>query len=245
VEIILITFIAGLISAFIGSLISGASSMISITALLVLGVPAHLSLSTFRFSNIFWHIGGLFEYAKKKKVVWKYVIPLILITIPTTILGVKLALSIDEEFFAKILKVLILIFIPLTLLNKKLGVEPRVVTKTKVKIGYFFNAVIRVWAGMFPFGAGIFHTYNYVYFFGLTLLQLKGTSRIPGIASNLVGFLTFLYAGVVDWKLALSLGFGMLFGGFIGARYTIRIGDNILRYFLILSIIFLIIKSFL
>lgn len=233
----------GLVAGFIGSFISGAQSLTALSSLLALGIPAHLAFSIHRFGGIGFMGGGLLRYFKSGHVVWKYVLPITLLSALGTGIGTRLVLEINEDILTKVVGIAMLIFIPITLWKRDLGVVKATVSRAKERIGYLTYFLLKIWGGIFPFGVGVFLTYNYLYFWGVTLLEARGTSRIPGIAGTLTAAAVFILSGVVDWGLGLTFLVANFVGAFLGAHYAIKAGNKILQYLVMASIAFLVLKT--
>ncbi len=233
----ILVFIIGVVASFVGSFAGGTISLISMSSLLAIGIPAHLAVSVFRVGATSFFFGGFFEYLRKKTIIWKSVLLLTLISIPTAYFGAKLSLSLDEAVFEKVLGVAILIFLPLTFFKKDLGVLKKHVTKGMLFVGYFLQIIIRFISGLIPAGGGVLETYNLMYFFGFTIIELKAVTRIPLIVGNIIGFVVFASQGIFDLKLSIFFAVGTFLGGFIGARYVIKTGNNALRYVLMATIL--------
>ncbi len=233
----LVVGILGLSFGFLGNFVSGLYSLASMSSFLALGIPPHLSLSIYHFGNIGFSSGGLIRYFKNKNIVWKYILPMTLLSVTGITIGTELVLEINEEVLEKVMSILILVFIPITLINRNLGVINKTVSKTKEWLGYIVYFITKIWYGFFPAGGGIYFSYVYLYFFGMTILDMKGTSRIPGLVGAFSAGIVLMVNGVVDWKLGLIFLITNFIGSNIGTHYTIKVGNKILQYFLIISIL--------
>ena len=92
----LFVFITGIVASFIGSVAAG-SGIISISALLFLGIPPHIALGTSNFGDIGSKIGNMVRFARSKNmgVLKRDVIVLTLISVPATMLGSRIVVSLD------------------------------------------------------------------------------------------------------------------------------------------------------
>jgi uncharacterized membrane protein YfcA len=239
----IIIFLVGLTAGFVGNFMSGTQSFIALSSLLALGIPAHLSISIHRFGGVGFMSGGFLRYLKGKHIKWEFIIPTIILSVLGTAIGTRLILEINEVFLEKMISILMLVFIPLTLLKKNIGVMEKTVTKTEKKLGYLFYFLLKIWSGIFPFGAGIFFAYNYMYFWGMTVLDMRGTSRIPGIVSASTATLVFIFSDVVDWNLGVLFMTANFIGSYIGAHYTIKTGNQVLQYLILLSAALIVVKA--
>jgi len=228
-------FVIGFLAAFVGSFVSGTTSLISLTSLLFLGISPQLATATYRFGALGWRSGGFWEFFKARKIVWRLVIPLSIVSLLGSAIGAHILVTADEGILNKIIGILILLFIPLSLIKNKLGVEKVAVSKTKRYAGYLIFFLVSAWTGFFAAGAGFFFLYVYTWFFGMTILETKGTDKIIGLSRDVGAIIVFLSSGILNIFYLLAFVPGMFLGATIAAKYTIKLGDERLRILILLT----------
>ncbi len=234
-----IVFLIGLVGAGIGSFVSGTVSVLTIAALLTLGIPPIATLGIYRVGIFGFQLGGLKDYAKSKNIEWSLVVPLSIIGAVGAGIGALLVVHFSEELLEKIIGLVILLFIPFTLLNKKLGTEVQVVSKNRTLFGHVCYFLSSIWSGSISIATGIFVSYTMLYFYGLTLLQAKGTSKIPGLVKAVVATGVFAFSGIILWDKAIVFFLGMLLGTWISTKYIIKLGNEWLRWITLFAIVLL------
>ncbi len=239
---LLLLFVIGFIASFVGNFISGGISLVGVSSMLFFGVPAHLALATQSVGTLGWRIGGLREFWKAKKIIWKFVLPLSIIAFVGSIIGSHILVATNSAVLNKIVSFLILLFIPFSLVKKNLGVERINVSKTKEYLGYVCYFLASVWTGFFSAGAGVFFLYIYMYFFGLTILELKGTDKIPGIFLDIGSIIVFAVSGIFHPLYLVAFFPGTLLGSILGAKYALKLGNKWLRIIILATIAFLSLK---
>jgi uncharacterized protein len=223
-------FLAGFAGAFVGS-ISGGYALITVPALLLMGLPPHIALGTANFAGIGYSIGHLVKFSQHKNlgVPWRDVIILTLIAVPATFIGAKIVVSVDSGSLSKIMGVVLLVLLPLLFTNKNLGVEEkRAVGKQRVMAHALFF-LSRVWTGFFSPGSGLLETYVKMRAYGYTILQGKAVTRIPHILSAFAGVLVFILSGFISWRYGVGMFIGMFVGGYFGIAFAIKRGDAWLK----------------
>jgi len=233
---LLILFLIGFVASFVGNFVSGGISLISLSSMIFFGVPPQLAMSTYSIGSFFWRIGGFWQFLKAKKVVWKFVLPLSVAAILGSAIGARILISVNEGLLNKIAGILILLFIPLSLINKNLGVKRLDISKKKRNFGYIIYFFISVWAGFFAAGTGIFFLYLYMWFFGLTILELKGTDKIPGMFLSIGATIIFVVNGIFNPLYLFVFIPGAFLGSVLGAKYAIKLGDKWLRIIILITI---------
>lgn len=233
----------GFIGAFVGSL-SGGAGLIVVPVLLFLGVPPHVSLGSFNFGDLGFKVGNIIKFFQHKNlgVKWKDVLVLTIIAVPATILGATIVVSTDPEILSKFVGVVLLILLPLIFVNKNLGIEENRARGARLVWSHIAFFITRVWMGFFSPGSGLIETYVKIKGYGFTILQGKAVSRIPHILAGIGGIIVFALSDFIDYRLAVILFIGMLFGGYVGTHYAIKKGDKWIKPILGIVVIITAIK---
>ncbi len=235
----ILIIIIGFISAFVGS-ISGGAGLIAVPALLMLGVPPHISLGTSNFGDVGFKLGNILKFSQYKNlgVKWKDVLILTLIAVPATILGATLVVSINPAILSKLIGFVLIILLPLMFVNKDLGVKENRAKGARLIWSHIAFFITRVWVGFFSPGSGLIETYVKMKGYGYTILQGKAVTRIPHILAGIGGVIVFALSDFIDYRLSILMFIGMLIGGYVGTAFAIKKGDAWLKP--ILGIIILI-----
>lgn len=226
----ILIFIAGIAGGVVGS-ISGGYGLVIVPSLLLLGLPPHIALGISNFSGIGYSTGNLIKFSEHKYlgVTHKDILIFTLISVPATILGAKLVIAVDPESLSKIMGVVLLVLLPLIFSKRDLGVKENRVTGPKRIGAHILFFLCRAWSGFFSPGSGLLETYVKMRAYGYTILQGKAVTRVAHIASNIVGTIVFLGAGLIHWKYAIIAFVGMFIGGYFGMGYAIKKGDAWLK----------------
>lgn len=226
----ILIFVLGITGGIVGS-ISGGYGLISIPILLLLGIPPHVALGISNFGGIGSRIGNLIKFYQHKNigVSWKDILILTLISVPATIIGAKLVISVDPESLTKIMGAVLLILLPLMFSKRDLGVKEDRAKGSKRIGAHILFFICRVWSGFFSPGSGLIETYIKMKAYGYTILQGKAVTRIPHILADLGGVIVFIVAGFMNWRYAIIMFIGMLIGGYFGMGFAIKKGDAWLK----------------
>ncbi len=222
----LFIFITGVIASFVGSIAAG-SGIIAISALLFLGIPPHVALGTLNLGDIGAKIGNIIRFIQHKNmgVLKRDVVILSLITVPATILGSMLVVSIDGSMLERVIGVALIVIFILLFANKDLGVAPnRAVGRKRMisHVAYFFS---QAWAGFFSPGSGFIDLFVRTKGYGYTILQGKAVTRIPLLLSSITMALVFGFSGYINYRFAAAMFLGMMLGGYLGMAFAIKKGD--------------------
>lgn len=231
-----LVFLIGLGVSFFSSFMTGGLAIMSLTALLALGLSPFVALGTTRVGALGFSLGGVHQYFKAGKIAREFLPLMIVLGVTGAAIGINLILSVDESSVEKFIGFVILLFIPLTIWKPKLGLVRTAVTQRSKVFGYIAYFFSSVWGGAVGVGTGFWVLYSQMYFHGLTLLEVKGTNRIPGIIKSIIGVGIFAYYDLVNWEIGLVFAAGMFLGSLIGTKYAIKMGDGWLRYILMFTI---------
>ena len=237
----LLIFFIGLLGSFIGSISAGAGIVV-FSGLVLLGVPPHIAIATDTFGSIGFNLGSFYNYLKHKKIIWNLVLPLTVLGIFGSIIGANILIRVDEGILSKIIGFVLLLLLPTLFLKKGVGVVQVAISKTRRMITHFWYFLVETWAAFFPPGSGFFVIFVMTKGYGLTILQTKGTRRIPGLIAVITSTIIFFIAGLIDFKIGFVLLAGTLLGGYIGSHVAIKKGDSWIKPLLVLVIIILSVK---
>jgi uncharacterized protein len=83
--------------------------------------------------------------------------------------------------------------------------------------------------GFFGPGTGSILIVLFVVVFGDTLTRASGNAKVVNLASNLAALLMFSIKGAVLWKYAAPMAASNALGAFVGARLAVKRGDRFVR----------------
>ena len=98
----------------------------------------------------------------------------------------------------------------------------------------FFLGII----GGFFSATGVWFSYVYIFYYGMTFLQTAATRKIAGMFMLTVSLVILIPAGIINWPVALSMFLGGSMGSWLSAKYSAKIGNTRVRY-LFLFVMFL------
>ncbi len=239
---LLIIFAIGFASSVFGSFTSGGFSVMGFALLGAYGLSPLLVLSTFKVGAFGSQIGSLYNFIKADKVHWDKVWLFSILGIPAVYIATTIVVSIDETLLGRIIGFVLLLFIPISLLKPQMGIVSVTTSRLKHYLGHVSYFFISIYAYSFVVGAGIISSFTQSYFYGMTLLEAKGTGKIPNLLKGLVSVFMLNEFGVVDWKLGTVFFIGAFFGSLIGTYYSIQAGDVWMRRILFLTVFVVSIK---
>lgn len=231
----LIVFLIGLATGFFDSAVS-AGGLISVPALIFLGLPPQIAIATDRFGTVGQSVAAFLKFWKAKKIIWKYVPALAVISLSGSLIGANILIKINPEILQKVIGVLLIIFLLLIILKNNIGVQQSQTSKFKKAVGLFAYFLIMIFGGFFGAGSGPLIFYALTYFLGFTMIEVLATGIIPWFVLSVSSLMVFASNGIIDYKNGFVLLIGMAIGGYVGAHFAIQKGDGWIKKLFILFV---------
>jgi hypothetical protein len=240
--LIFIIFI-GVISGFIGGITSGGGGMISLSFLIFLGLPPQVAVATDRVGGLGYAGGAILRFLKSKKIIFRYVLPLSVLSIIGAWIGANALISIDKNLLFKIIGIIIILLLPVVLWKKDLGVVCR--TKRNgliLYLGFLLYFLLSIYDGFLGTAAGILIAYLFVFVLGMTYNEANATEKIPYLFNTLISLTIFASHQIINYSYAVALLSGTLIGGFLGAHLAIKKGEKVIRIVFIFAAFLMAVK---
>ena len=95
---------------------------------------------------------------------------------------------------------------------------------------FLVGCVVGVASGLFGIGGGVLIVPLLVLLFGFAQHEAQGTSLIALVPpTGLLGFLNYVHAGEVNWKVGLLIMPGIFLGGLAGSRLAQKLSPRRMR----------------
>lgn len=232
---IFIIFFIWLFSAYFGSFSSGGVSALSIGIMVMFGISPQMAGITFKLWKIWDNIGWLILFYKnwfipKKYILWCWI-------------AMFLGSSIGSYFIIQIPDIIMyfgcgvsMLFLSIFSFMKK-DVKWIVVPKFQIYLGYITHFFISIVGNLFPAWSGIWYYFNNTLIFWMSTLESKGIASVSSFFWFMGTFTWILIAGQYNLSWWIALGIGMLIGWYFGTKHIIKIWDEQLKIFVLLSIL--------
>lgn len=236
-DILILAFLTGIASGFIGALSTGGG-LISIPALIFLGLAPSSAIATTRLSALSGGLSSLLKYRNNNVIKWQYLPYFIVTSIIGGYIGSRILLAINEDLLTKIVGILLLLMLPLIFFQKDLGVIKKTTARKHIIIGLFLQFLVMIYGAMFGGGTGIFLTYVLVYFFGMTFIESNATGTVMWIFTTTTALVSFILAGAVNFAIGIPLMIGATLGGYLGAHVALKKGNSFVKWaFLVIVVL--------
>lgn len=237
---VIILFAVGAIAAFINVNAGGGSSL-TLPVLIFLGLDPTVANGTNRVAIIFQNISAVHSFKNEKFFELKNSLILSALTLPGAIAGAIIAVQIGDEVFEKILAVImILIIITMLLPQKKVEKTNQnfridwKITLAMIIVG-FYGAFIQV-------GVGFLLMASFQYLMKLDLIRVNMHKVFVVFVFTIPALIIFILTDNINWYYGLTLSAGNAFGGWWGAKLSVKKGEKLIKVVLIVAILIMAIK---
>jgi len=170
--ILILVLVVGVFASFFGTMIGGGT-LLSLPFLMLIGLPPQVAVATERFGGIGQTAAAFYKFAGSKKIDWKFVPLLTVISSVGSIIGSLILISIDPAILRNAIGFILIAILPLTFLNRDLGIKHNQVSRNKIILGSIIYFIVQIFAAFFGGGSGILIAYTLMACFG-------PFSRVPG-----------------------------------------------------------------
>jgi len=226
---------AGFLAGFVDS-IAGGGGIITVPVLMASGMPPHIALATNKLQSTFGSFTASLNFIRKGLVSLKEVYLGIIFTFLGAIIGTKTILLLDAGVLNKIIPFMLVLIFLYTLFNPKFG---KIDKKSRFSTPVFFlifGLLIGFYDGFFGPGTGTFWTIALITFMGLNLKKATATTKVMNFTSNVVSFGVFLFSGNVLFTIGILMGFGQIFGAFVGSSLVVKKEVAFIRVFFLIVV---------
>lgn len=224
----LVAFVAGFIDA-----VAGGGGMLTVPALLSLGLPPHIALGTNKLAATFASSTAAFTYYRKRLFKPQCWLRAFIATLVGATVGTMAVDAISTDWLEKILPLIILAAALYTIWHKTPDANHNSATPAPCpmlnKKQYGQGFVLGFYDGVAGPGTGAFWTVSSMALYRLNILLASGLAKAMNFTSNFTSLVTFAMLGHINWGLGLIMGICLMAGAFVGAHSAIHFGAKFIR----------------
>jgi uncharacterized membrane protein YfcA len=242
VALALVALVAGTVDA-----IAGGGGLLTVPALLAVGLPPDLALGTNKGQSVFGSFTSMARFLRAGAVDprrARWALPL---GLAGSAVGVTLLRAVDKALLRPVVLGLLVGAAVVVALRPRLpaagsGAEAAPPSRGRWVAAGAASFAIAVYDGFFGPGTGTFLIVAFALLLGDSLVRASAGAKLVNFASNLAAVVLFARWGMVLWKVALPMAVGQLAGGYLGAHFTVRGGEKVVRYAVLAVVAGLVVK---
>ncbi len=226
-------FFAGAINT-----VAGGGSLMTIPALIFLGLPAATANATNRIGVFVQSVVAALRFARAGKLSLRRSWPSLLAACLGAPLGALLALALDEARFRQVIAVAMLVMLALLLVQPKRWLNEELQKRAvPLAVELVVFVLIGVYGGFLQAGVGLFLLTGLVLLNGQDLVMANGLKSLMVAAFTVPALVVYLAHDLVQWGPALALAAGSTLGAWWGTRLAVGYGPRLVRAVLIVVVI--------
>ena len=227
-EMLGVLFAVALLAGFIDS-IAGGGGLLTVPALLAVGVPPAQALATNKLQSVGGSLSASLYFIRRRAVDLNDQKLTILLALIGSVAGAVLVQHMRADLLRQMLPLLVIGIGLYFLLTPRLGENDRQRRLSALPFGLVAGGCVGFYDGFFGPGAGSFYALAFVTLAGFNLAKSTAHAKVLNATSNVGGLLLFIIGGKVIW----ATGFVMMAGQFLGARAGSRLvlskGQKLIR----------------
>ena len=225
-----ILFAAAFLAGFVDS-IAGGGGIITVPALLAVGIPPHLALGTNKLQASFGSLTAALNYRRGNMVRFRELTLGIFFTALGAFAGTMTVQVMSADLLKHIIPVLLVVIFMYLLCNPNLGATHRLHRMPPRLFYLLFGCLLGFYDGFFGPGTGSFWTIAFVLWLGFDLKKATAHTKAMNFTSNIVALATFLVGGNVILFVGITMGVGQMLGAFSGSYLVLKRGTRFIRVF--------------
>ncbi|MBJ6365598.1 TSUP family transporter [Staphylococcus hominis] len=233
----------GFLASFIDAVVGGGG-LISIPALMAVGLPPATALGTNKLASSFGSLTAAISFIRAKKVNLKLMAKIFPFVFLASIIGAYIATIIPAQYFKPLAIIMLFIVLIYTLFKKKWNGNTLISETSKLKlfIVFFLLILIGFYDGFLGGGTGSFFIFILL-ILGLDFLKAAGNAKVLNFGSNIGALLLFILLNKVDYLLGFSMALSMIVGSYIGSSFAVKKGVSYVKLLFIIVTLLLLIKN--
>ncbi len=224
----LILFAVGAVAGFI-NVNAGGGSTLTLPVLIFLGLDASVANGTNRIAILFQNISAIYSFQKENYRHFRSSIKLGLFTLPGAIAGAFISVRISNELFETILGI-IMIGIIITMIvptkRKTFADNPEGERNLATYIALF---AIGFYGGFIQVGVGFILMAALHHLVKLNLVYVNMHKVFIVFLYSIPAIVIFALTNNINWLMGLGLACGTSFGGWWGAKLSVKKGEKLIK----------------
>lgn len=222
-----LVFLAGLVDS-----IGGGGGLISLPAYLIAGVPPHMALATNKMGSTMGTIVSTSRFIKSGYVDFKTAAPAAAASVTGAFLGARLSLCVDETIIRHMMILVLPVVAFYVIKNKNMGdneMTGKITAGKKRILTMVIALALGLYDGFYGPGTG---TFLLLLLTGVARMDMRcaaGVTKVLNLSSNVSALITFIFSGMVNYKLGIISGLFCIAGHYIGAGMVMSGGKKVVR----------------
>jgi len=236
-----LVLVAGVAAGFF-NVVAGGGSLITVPAMIFLGLPPAMANGTNRIAILSQNITSVNRFKKKGYFSPKVGLILGLVASVGAFIGSNIAVDLPAEVFNKILSGVMILVLVLTLFGKKKeGTKDTIEKVPLLAIAFFF---VGIYGGFIQAGVGFIIIAVFSLVSGTTLVRTNSMKVFIVMIYTIPSLLVFILNGQIEWTTGIVLAVGNSAGAWAGTNFSVSKGDKWIKIILTVTVSAMAVKLF-
>lgn len=227
-EILVMLFMVAAVAGWV-DVIAGGGGLITIPALMLVGVPPAAALATNKLQGSAGTLSSSLYFIRRGAVDLHAIRYLILATFVGSLMGACLVLHIDASQLMVYLPVLLIAIALYFLLSPSIGDVDSTPKLGTIAFALLLCPLLGFYDGFFGPGTGSFMLLAFVAVAGYRVSKATAHSKVLNFTSNIASLLYFVFFGEIYWIIGGVMIAGQLLGSIVGSRMVLENGSKLVR----------------
>lgn len=227
ISVVMFLVVAAFVAGFIDS-IAGGGGMITIPALLAVGIPPLQALGTNKLQSCFGSFSASFHFYQKGYLKIKENLPFIAVVFMFAVIGTLSVQVFSADFLNKCIPFLLIIFAFYFLFSPKITEDSSHCLIGTIPLALVLGG-IGFYDGFFGPGTGSFFMLAMIVLGGFGLTQSLAQAKMFNFTTNIASVLVFALSGEILYSVGLLMALGQFIGANLGSRIAIGYGVKIVK----------------
>lgn len=231
------------LAAFLDACVGGGG-LISVPALMALGLPPSIVLGTNKMASSIGAAAGVLNYARSGKIDFKSIKSIIPLVFIGSFLGTLTVRQVSSEFLRPFVVVMLVVITIYTIMRKDWGEygHYKGAFSEKKLIPIIILFVLGFYDGFFGPGTGSFMLFTFL-LMGYDFVGSAANARMLNFVSNITAAVTFFAFGLYKIEYVIIMAVMMVPGAYAGSYMALKKGTKYVRPLFIIVSMFLIGKQ--
>lgn len=243
IQAIAVLAIIFLITGAIG-VVTGSNSLITVPLMFQFGIEPRVAVATNMFALVFMALGGTIPFLRSGDISRSRIMPFAVLTLISSALGAFVASYVGDASI-RIIVSAAMIFVTIFVLFVGEPTDPDKgrFGSLRLPLTYFLAFVLGIYGGLFSGGYVTILTAVLVGIYGMQYNEAIASTKLINFISSGIAAIVFMWKGLVDYPLGITLGIVMFAGGYLGAVVVTKLSNMWLKHIFHAAVLILAVKT--
>jgi len=234
---------AGLVAGFL-NVMAGGGSLLTVPVMVFLGLPGTVANGTNRIAILAQNVTAIATFARRGFTDFRLSLSLAACALPGAVAGAFIGTRLEGEWFNRVLALVMLGVMLVMHFDRGAAAVPAGQQPTRRQLwrGHVLMVGAGFWGGFIQLGVGFILMPILNRVMGLDLVRTNMHKVFIVACYTLAALAVFASQVQLLWAVGLALALGNAAGGYLGAHFSVRSGEKLIRLVLNLVLAVFIIK---